>query len=845
MSRPVAIALLWLALACAPAAVAQSPADAAALEAKVQEIEGLAVTAHWSKSDARIDALVQQRSALTPLQRHRIDYVRLRNRALAGDQPAALKGLTELLQQDLPVPLRVRVYTTATSVAANLEDWPLAFAWLNEGLKYLHESPAESARLLGAASYLHTLVGETGRARELALQALQIVEKQDDPRGLCLALSDVALAEDHAGHFSEAEKWRHRQIDACVRAGDPIFIANGKYGVGKMAAAQEHHAEALKWGREALAEFEAVGFAVGSYSARLVIAESLIASNRQLDQAQAMLVDTLRYYREQKSDLAIAETELLLARLAEKRGDIAAALSHTKQAMLVSGAVEVVARERRLAYLQVQFDTRLKEQQIALLEAEKQVAALQVTANKRWQWLLGLGLAGLLVIAILLSVLLRRSFRDRRRYRWLSEHDSLTRLLNYQQVRKLGEAAFARTRASGQPFTAIVADIDLFKQVNDRHGHAAGDEALRCLGAWINEIVDGNGTAGRSGGDEFTILLEADAAEAGAMLRRLSDRIEPITVFGHTFRISISTGICQADGNAATLEQLIHQADQALYRAKDEGRDRVVCTGDDAAIASAPTAGLVVVGSGIQFGRHASERCLSEIREAQVVFCLADPFALAMIHGLRPDVINLGAHYAPGKDRRQTYREIDEAIMAEVRAGKQVCAVFYGHPGVFADVPHEVVRKARAEGIPARMEPGISAEACLYADLGMDPGLRGVQSMEATHFLVYDRQPDTAGLVLLWQVALSGDLSCTRLHAEREGVQALVDKLLRWYPPGHEVILYEAARLPIETPRADRLALRDLPAAHYEEYTTLVIPPLGELRDDPARALGAWQKRGQ
>jgi siroheme synthase len=278
-----------------------------------------------------------------------------------------------------------------------------------------------------------------------------------------------------------------------------------------------------------------------------------------------------------------------------------------------------------------------------------------------------------------------------------------------------------------------------------------------------------------------------------------------------------------------------------LYRAKNEGRNRVVraVRAGDVAVASTPTAGLVVVGSGIQFGRHASERCLSEIREAQVVFCLTDPFALAMIHGLRPDVINLGAHYAPGKDRRQTYREIDDAIMAQVRAGKQVCAVFYGHPGVFADVPHQVIRKARAEGIPARMEPGISAEACLYADLGMDPGHRGVQSMEATHFLVYDRQPDTAGLVLLWQVALSGDLSCTRLHAEREGVQALVDKLLRWYPPGHEVILYEAARLPIETSRTDRLALRDLPAAHYQEYTTLVIPPLGELRDDPAHAPAA------
>src|SRR3546814_6540629 len=199
-----------------------------------------------------------------------------------------------------------------------------------------------------------------------------------------MALREVALAGDHAKHDSEAEAWSHRQIEACTRAGDPIFIANGKYGVGKMAAAQGHHAEALKWGREALAEFEAVGFAVGPYSARLVIAESLIATNQQLDQAQAMLDDTLQYYREQKSDLANAETEGLLARLAEKRGDLPAALPHTKQVIRISQAAEVVSRERRLAYLQVQFDTPLNEQLTALLVAEQRVAALPVTAPNRW-----------------------------------------------------------------------------------------------------------------------------------------------------------------------------------------------------------------------------------------------------------------------------------------------------------------------------------------------------------------------------------------------------------------------------------------------------------------------------
>src|SRR3546814_18044044 len=116
--------------------------------------------------------------------------------------------------------------------------------------------------------------------------------------------------------------------------------------------------------------------------------------------------------------------------------------------------------------------------------------------------------------------------------------------------------------------------------------------------------------------------------------------------------------------------------------------------------------------------------------------------------------------------------------------------------------------------------------------------------MEATPFLVHDRTPDTAGWGLLWQVALSGDLSCTRLHAERDGLQPLVDKLLRWYPPVHEEILYEAARLPVESPRIDRLLLRHLHEAHYEVYPLLVIPTPARLRADTGVAAPAGLRTG-
>lgn len=241
---------------------------------------------------------------------------------------------------------------------------------------------------------------------------------------------------------------------------------------------------------------------------------------------------------------------------------------------------------------------------------------------------------------------------------------------------------------------------------------------------------------------------------------------------------------------------------------------------------------LVVVGSGIELGRHMGQRVVSEISRAQVVFCLVGEFALAWLQQIRPDVISLHEAYGEDKDRRQTYREMESRILAWVRKGAHVCAIFYGHPGVFADVPHGAVRQARREGFEARIEPGISAEACLYADLGIDPGSRGVQSFEATQFLVFRRQVDPTALLILWQVALSGDLSCTRFDSDPERLQVLVDKLTKTYPLDTEIILYEAAQLPIESFRVVRLALSDLPRAHYKEYTTLVIPPSEAIETD-------------
>ncbi len=234
---------------------------------------------------------------------------------------------------------------------------------------------------------------------------------------------------------------------------------------------------------------------------------------------------------------------------------------------------------------------------------------------------------------------------------------------------------------------------------------------------------------------------------------------------------------------------------------------------------------LIIVGCGLQPSRHASARTVSEITRAQIVFVLADPFAIDWVRGFNRNVHNLGEFYDAGLDRRESYRSMQHAILDAVRRGMQVCVAFYGHPAVFVQVGRKAIAEARAHGFETAMEPGISAEACLYVDLMLDPGQHGVISIEATRFMIDQRELDPAALVLLWQIVEAGNLGCTGFDARPERLNLLVEKLSRWYPRSHPVILYEAATLPIQDFRTEQIELGELPRSRIGGKTTLVVPP--------------------
>jgi len=165
-----------------------------------------------------------------------------------------------------------------------------------------------------------------------------------------------------------------------------------------------------------------------------------------------------------------------------------------------------------------------------------------------------------------------------------------------------------------------------------------------------------------------------------------------------------------------------------------------------------------------------------------------------------------------------------EEILASVREGKRICVAFYGHPGVFAYPTHEAIRRAREEGFSARMLPGISAEDCLCADLGVDPGATGCQSYEATDFVMRQRTIDTSASLILWQIGVVGNFTYAP-DGDTSRLPVLVECLCALYDPAHEVVLYEASPFPGCGPVIQRVPLAQVAAADVSPATTLYVPP--------------------
>jgi diguanylate cyclase (GGDEF)-like protein len=172
----------------------------------------------------------------------------------------------------------------------------------------------------------------------------------------------------------------------------------------------------------------------------------------------------------------------------------------------------------------------------------------------------------------------------------LATSDPLTGLFNRSYVEDRFAIELSRARRYGRPLTLAVIDADRFKGLNDTHGHPAGDAVLRKFGALVRDTFRQSDTAARYGGEEFVVLLpETDIETAWRKVEALRERVAatPISCApnGKSIQMTISAGLASFPEDGDETTQLFAVADERMFRAKREGRNRVIAAID--AIASA------------------------------------------------------------------------------------------------------------------------------------------------------------------------------------------------------------------------------------------------------------------
>jgi len=161
----------------------------------------------------------------------------------------------------------------------------------------------------------------------------------------------------------------------------------------------------------------------------------------------------------------------------------------------------------------------------------------------------------------------------------LSITDSLTGIFNRKHVMDLFEMEFIRTQRYGTPFSVLIADLDHFKAVNDTYGHLAGDSVLRRIATAMVESVRACDHVGRYGGEEFVVVLpNTDFEGAMEMAERIRQtlRLVKFNSDGEEFSMTLSMGVAVCRNDDTGVEAILKRADDALYQAKANGRNRVI-----------------------------------------------------------------------------------------------------------------------------------------------------------------------------------------------------------------------------------------------------------------------------
>ena len=422
----------------------------------------------------------------------------------------------------------------------SVRDYPQALSLVDETIAFFREQKAQ-IRLATALDRRAAILKAAGRLDEAlidATEALRIDESAGNRVGTGLSQMRMCGVQIDRNALAQAASW-------CDRAELTLSQTSGMddNDYRTLAALRGRLNLALGKSREAVAQFD-----------------------RAIAPGGAQPADD------------IAELYELRSRAHAAVGNYPAAFNDQGEFLRRMREQGTLDRIREVAQLRVQFENDQEKQKIVLLEKDKKLAEERLMSQTRTTQLVAIaGLTGL-VTAFFLGYALLSHRRHRAELIRLAERDELTGLLNRRAIVRKAVEYLSRARESRGTLVIGLIDLDHFKSINDRFGHAVGDQLLQRLAAALRSALHTREIFGRYGGEEFLVLFPdstMDQARQSAERLRTALRDQRMVVEEQDVAVTLSLGLACYESGDVLFDQVARRADIALYVAKTQGRDRI------------------------------------------------------------------------------------------------------------------------------------------------------------------------------------------------------------------------------------------------------------------------------
>jgi diguanylate cyclase (GGDEF)-like protein len=566
---------LLIVLCAGTAAVAAVPAsdDPAQLLSQADNIK----TSNHAEFTVLLQRLDEVATKLSREQRLYLRYLKAWELTYRGDYGTAISHLDAVVAESTDATLRLRANITAVSVLAIGTHYEDAFERVSSLLEQLPHVTDKAARRhgLAVAAQLYTDAGQYNLAESFADQLLT---EDPDAEDACNGWYYKLDALFQNGKLRAGDQQLLDGVDACVKAGEPLFANVIRSRAAALDIQQGQPVAAVTLLQKNYADVQRSHYAILIAQFDAVLARAYWTEG-ELTLAQQFALDAVAISIKSEYTEPLTAADELLYLIAQKQGDMGTALAYHEKYMIADKGYLNSLSAKALAFETVKQQVMAKKLQIDALNKQNQILELQQALGKKAAVTSRLYIILLLMVLASIALWTYRVKRSQLRFMKLARRDGLTGIFNRQHFVEEVEQLLLYCRKSARDACIVLIDLDHFKVVNDTHGHAVGDRVLRRAVEACQTHLRSTDVFGRLGGEEFGILLP-DCALEQAHVRAEQIRVAIATAAtgdnAPGIPISASFGVAVTARSGYELRALLIHADEALYRAKREGRNRVV-----------------------------------------------------------------------------------------------------------------------------------------------------------------------------------------------------------------------------------------------------------------------------